>query len=695
MRRTAWAGIALLAAFACQTTALANPVDYTSIFTVQDAFPDVPANHWAYEALKTLRDAGLLVGYPGGTFQGQRPLSRYEFAVSINAAYQKLKNMISPLGSRIDELDARIKAITLPGDRGAGGATGEVSKQDLAALKSELDTLKAQLSGMAGYQEQLDALKKLSGTFEKDLAALGVDAAQIKKDTELLSQRVTALESRKTGVGIKGDFNSIGVGRHSIDHEQGVDWTGNPEGLDSAGNKVGLFQDLQFASELGLQFSGTYGNGVNFNSDVIVSGILPYNFNSFSTLSPGQRRTAESTDIFINRLNADWKGNVLGNPIRVTMGRFGYALGPYVLKRIDPDPYVDINRYDNGEWGMDGAKVGLDFNNAKVTFLGAKQSNRGDTTSTSDYTMMVGDNRTMFDHGGRPAGVNQGQMAVETEVGADLNVGFGETATFNLGYLALDGQRTALGTKLGSTGFTYNRLGVFGGGAKVHVIDTVTLNGQFSQAQLFENGSSRLNRENFAYDVGLKLFETNNFNFGLGFKEVRPFFTAPGDWGRIGFWQNPTDIRGFTLGGQYRLTDDFDFTAQGEFYRGTGGAKDTQGTVVGLSTDDKISRYQLGVGYRLTERWKVMLGWEGVYWDLQARAAGFDDPNLPPFIGGKPTENYYSLGMDYFMGAKTKMRFLYQVSDYDGKGTSGFNSPGNPSSRAKGGLLVTQFSLEF
>lgn len=43
----------------------------------QDNFPDVPSNHWAYEALARMKKEGLLVGYPDGLYRGSRPLSRY------------------------------------------------------------------------------------------------------------------------------------------------------------------------------------------------------------------------------------------------------------------------------------------------------------------------------------------------------------------------------------------------------------------------------------------------------------------------------------------------------------------------------------------------------------------------------------------------------------------------------------------
>lgn len=51
-------------------------------------FPDVPANHWAYNYVKTLADKGLLVGYPDGKFKGNQTMTRYEFAAIIYRALQ-------------------------------------------------------------------------------------------------------------------------------------------------------------------------------------------------------------------------------------------------------------------------------------------------------------------------------------------------------------------------------------------------------------------------------------------------------------------------------------------------------------------------------------------------------------------------------------------------------------------------------
>lgn len=51
-----------------------------------DLFPDVPANHWAYEYVTRLKQAGILTGYPDGNFAGDRMMARYEFAAIVYRA---------------------------------------------------------------------------------------------------------------------------------------------------------------------------------------------------------------------------------------------------------------------------------------------------------------------------------------------------------------------------------------------------------------------------------------------------------------------------------------------------------------------------------------------------------------------------------------------------------------------------------
>ena len=51
-------------------------------------FPDVPENHWAYEAVAAMARSGLVKGYPDGEFKGDRTMTRYEFAQIIQNAIQ-------------------------------------------------------------------------------------------------------------------------------------------------------------------------------------------------------------------------------------------------------------------------------------------------------------------------------------------------------------------------------------------------------------------------------------------------------------------------------------------------------------------------------------------------------------------------------------------------------------------------------
>ena len=52
-------------------------------------FPDVPANHWAYQYIEDLQKRGIIEGYPDGNFSGNRSMTRYEFAAMLDRALQK------------------------------------------------------------------------------------------------------------------------------------------------------------------------------------------------------------------------------------------------------------------------------------------------------------------------------------------------------------------------------------------------------------------------------------------------------------------------------------------------------------------------------------------------------------------------------------------------------------------------------
>lgn len=61
-------------------------------------FPDVAANHWAAKQIKELSQAGVIVGYPDGTFKPDDNVSRAEFAsMAIRALGQENTHVIQPV----------------------------------------------------------------------------------------------------------------------------------------------------------------------------------------------------------------------------------------------------------------------------------------------------------------------------------------------------------------------------------------------------------------------------------------------------------------------------------------------------------------------------------------------------------------------------------------------------------------------
>ncbi|MDK8285936.1 S-layer homology domain-containing protein [Dialister micraerophilus] len=65
----------------------------TGVDTQTAMFPDVPENHWAYEYVKGLCEKGIIKGYPDGNFNGNRSMTRYEFAAMLYRALAKGVNL--------------------------------------------------------------------------------------------------------------------------------------------------------------------------------------------------------------------------------------------------------------------------------------------------------------------------------------------------------------------------------------------------------------------------------------------------------------------------------------------------------------------------------------------------------------------------------------------------------------------------
>ncbi|HTW84812.1 MAG TPA: S-layer homology domain-containing protein [Candidatus Sulfotelmatobacter sp.] len=117
-------------------SALALPADAGAT-----PFADVPANHWAYQAIQSLAADGLIDGYPDGTFDGERPLTRYEMAVLVARIVAKLQANGAGYASKTDL---------------------ELVQKLIDALKDELDALGVRVTNLEDALDQLDRRTKLA-----------------------------------------------------------------------------------------------------------------------------------------------------------------------------------------------------------------------------------------------------------------------------------------------------------------------------------------------------------------------------------------------------------------------------------------------------------------------------------------------------------------------------------------------------
>ena len=151
------------------TTAFASP------------FADVPADHWAYDSVAELAAAGLIEGYPDGTYGGARMMTRYEAAMVFARALNRLESQIAA-NDLLPELD-RVKAELM----------AEIEAQMAAAGKPVVET-------------------RVIETVEKELdeeAVARLRAVEIA--TDALEGDMAYLEARMLGLidGIRYDLNKL------------------------------------------------------------------------------------------------------------------------------------------------------------------------------------------------------------------------------------------------------------------------------------------------------------------------------------------------------------------------------------------------------------------------------------------------------------------------------------------------------
>jgi BMFP domain-containing protein YqiC len=170
---------------------------------------DVQPTDWAFQALQSLVERyGVIAGYPDGTYRGNRAMTRYEFAAGLNAALDRVNELI------------------------AAGLADAVSREDLATLQRLQEEFAAELATLRG---RVDALEARTAELE---------ANQFSTTTKLRGETI---------------FNVAGV----FDEEDGID------SQITFGYRARLNFDTSFTGEDRLRTRFQVRNIQDFDSDPV------------------------------------------------------------------------------------------------------------------------------------------------------------------------------------------------------------------------------------------------------------------------------------------------------------------------------------------------------------------------------------------------------------------------------------------
>ena len=229
-------------------------------------FSDVTPDSWAYQAVSQLANAGVINGYPDGTFKGQNNITRYEMAqmvakamanqdranaeqqAMINRLADEFSNELNNLGVRVARLEDRVGNVKVTGD-------ARLRYQDAEHAKSKFDA-RARVQFNAKVNDRTDAVVRLtSGNFELGNSTTGgnanatIDRAYVNHK---FGERVSLKAGRFNqviggGLAFDGTFDGaqLNVGNDKIQAQAAYGYFVSGDGFapDKAAGFLGLTKD--------------------------------------------------------------------------------------------------------------------------------------------------------------------------------------------------------------------------------------------------------------------------------------------------------------------------------------------------------------------------------------------------------------------------------------------------------------------
>jgi hypothetical protein len=179
-----------------QQTAPIDPINnqVTSVSQLSDVQP----SDWAFGALQSLIERyGVIAGYPDGAYKGNRAISRYEFAAGLNAALERINELV------------------------ASGLGTQLFQQDLSTLqrlqeefKAELTTLRGRVDNLEARTAELEANQFSTTTKLTGLVAAAVTAGNFSGDriidptgAEIATEQPNATVVYRTSLNFSSSFS--------------------------------------------------------------------------------------------------------------------------------------------------------------------------------------------------------------------------------------------------------------------------------------------------------------------------------------------------------------------------------------------------------------------------------------------------------------------------------------------------------
>jgi len=277
-------------------------------FAAANPFVDVPAKHWAYDAVTKLAQAGILDGYNDGTYRGERLATRYEMAQATAKAMARadkadaqMKGLIDKLavefaaelnnlGVRVAKLEKNASSIKFTGDARVryqtntnfsetqDGATNAWSQRIRLNAAADLND-KVSFAGRIVYEGQqafengngVDANANRNGTF---LFEIGQFNFKQSPTTTIMVGRMAPQINNSFVSGVTGKIDGVVVAfGDPLKVQLGyADWAGKGYGLTAGGlqevatsdtPKVAYWADLTYAASKDWSFFGSVFQGAD------------------------------------------------------------------------------------------------------------------------------------------------------------------------------------------------------------------------------------------------------------------------------------------------------------------------------------------------------------------------------------------------------------------------------------------------